>query len=179
MNDRFDRMESTPLYWLNSAEELRASAKALWSVNSNRHSGPYQLLSGLALELLFKAIVVAKGTKPQLHHRLRTLSRAAKVEYTPGQAELLDLLTHAIYWYGRYPIPKDHKHLEDHNRLVDSHLWTSEPKGEGGLCVSRPNEVLSWDSYSELWNIGFEEYSKHHWPRANQPIQSDRSSAGR
>jgi len=31
MNDRLGRMESSTLYWLNSAEELRRSAKVLWS----------------------------------------------------------------------------------------------------------------------------------------------------
>jgi len=164
--DRFERMQSLPLYWLNSAEDLGRAAEVLWRARESHFSGPYQLMAGLALELLFKAILVAKRRPPPTIHDLERLSEVAGVAYTPDQAGLLRILSHAIRWYGRYPVPKDREVYEEHMELIDAHLWTREPHGESAFSFSKPNHRLSWESYRELWNVGFEEYARHHRTQA-------------
>ena len=100
--------------WHIKAWHLMGAAGALWACKNEQRSTelvkelglatefsmehalwrPYLMLCGMALEVLFKAIVVAKGGTPDTSsHELPELARLAGVPLTSKQKGLLEVLT--------------------------------------------------------------------------------------
>src|SRR5690348_14494078 len=100
IDETFERRKKLPVYWYNKASDLHGSAGALWASMHAPDAGAtaerlglgqgfsflvacfpvYHMLCGMALELLLKAIVVARGKEPnQNSHNLVALWREAGV----------------------------------------------------------------------------------------------------
>ena len=114
----------------------------------------------MALELLYKAITIAKGNEPKKSHNLNQLALAAGLEIKGEQAGLLDILSESIIWNGRYPVPHKHSDFEDLKKLINEHLYDKESLGN--LSVLKPNNALSWESFNELWSNAFDVYWQYH-----------------
>lgn len=129
MKDRFDRSKVTPLYWYNRSNDLRGSAAALLAASEPElsaavahkfdlgvgfdigiaSSSVYEMLWGMSIELMLKAIAVAQRKQVLTHHRLVDLASYVNVNLSPDEEALLSVLTAAIRWSGRYPLPKERK----------------------------------------------------------------------
>lgn len=177
--DFYKRQEKKSRYWYNKAADLRASAGALWACMDSKRSievaeelglgegfsmpvatyPVYRMLCGMALELIYKAVVVAKNEKPNTSsHNLFDLASDAGLEISNDQKGILDILSESIIWAGRYPFPKKQEQREKLNKLSYKHLFD---KGEkfGKLDVLRPNKALYWESFNALFN----DASKVYW----------------
>jgi hypothetical protein len=79
----------------------------------------YLLLYGLAIENVSKELLVAKDASVVESvikwkvkgggHDLRELYTATGLLIVTDEQELLDALTEAVLWAGRYPVPKNHE----------------------------------------------------------------------
>jgi len=179
--DKFERASETPLYWRNSSTDLRGAAAAVWSaMDSGRETDiaarcglgeafdlrvagrpVYEMLCGISLELLYKAIAVAKRQNILTNHRLVELSEYVGIEPDAREKGLLEILTEAIQWSGRYPIPKERKYWDKTAQLRTEHLYTKVPLGT--QSVLRPNGELDWLSFNELWLKADQLYWEHHY----------------
>lgn len=173
----FGKFGRLPVYWCNKSSDLHAAAGTLWAAMTPSASkalvaqlelglgfdmraalpSVYRMLCGLSLELMYKAILVCKAQDPPPHHDLVSLAAAAGVETTPRERALLKILTAAIVWDGRYPIPRTPSEQRTLQDLELKHL-TERVGGYGKLVVVRSNRALSWTGYSDLWSLAFGAY---------------------
>lgn len=177
----YERRKKLAIYWCNKAFDLRGAAAALWaSMDDSRSSeiieelglgtsysikvatsSVYAMLCGMSLELLYKAIVVAKGNEPNtLNHKLADLASDAGLSVTKQQQDLLEILSESVIWDGRYPVPKKQEHMNKLIKLRNEHLYDKKPLGK--LHVLSPNCALNWESFNRLWSDAFEVYSQNH-----------------
>jgi hypothetical protein len=164
--DPFER-KNKPVYWFNKASDLRGSAGAIWASMYEPAFAPvpkrlglgssfsfsiacgsvYLMLCGMALEALLKAIIIEKGYKPEFTHDLPAHWKKAGLKATKNQLGLLTILSEAIYWDGRYPIPKKRKNFDQIAELEREFLF--EKSGFGDFRES--NGALDWKSFNKLW----------------------------
>lgn len=167
----FERRKSISTYWHNKASDLHASAGVLWEA-TRRTPDPqtgfshavacwsvYQMLCGMSLELLFKAILVAKGIEPKATHKLDILAEEAGIRFQPNDTGLLRILSEASIWDGRYPVPKKAEHYRALNDLVWEHLH--DRVSDTHLDIRRGNDKLGWESFNRLWRVASDVYWAH------------------
>ena len=160
---------NAPLWWYHKSCDLRASAGTLWFSMKNEllekisseldlgegHSrntwSVYLMLCGLSLELIYKAILILKKIKVPPKHILKNLANSAGIQSDRQKEDLLSILTEAIIWDGKYPVPKEDQHSRmtelskiENRSLVDYVEWK-------GIKIPQPNNKLDWDSFNELW----------------------------
>jgi len=165
----FSLRKNSPLSWYNKSCDLRASSGALWfsmknellkKISSELNLGKgrsantwavYLMLCGLSLELIYKAILVVKKQQVSTKHTLKNLADLAGIHSDRRKEDLLAILTEAIIWDGKYPVPRDEqqgKMVElskiENRSLFDYVEWKS-------LKIPRPNNELGWDSFNNLW----------------------------
>ena len=111
----------------------------------------YLMLCGLSLELIYKAILVVKKQNVPSKHILKNLAKSAGIQSDRQKEDLLSILTEAIIWDGKYPVPKDDQHRKmaklskiENRSLVDYVEWK-------GITIPQPNNKLGWESFNELW----------------------------
>jgi hypothetical protein len=179
-SETFDRRKNLSIYWYNKASDLRGSAGALWATMHDQNQSQvaeelgfwrgfsfsvacwpvYQMLCGMALELLLKALLVAQGTEPKTVHDLVALSKDAGLHLTEKQEALFEILSEAIIWEGRYPVPKQEPRYRRFAELQWKHLW--DPiQTASSLNFRRPNDNLSWQSFDGLWKLIFNVYGPY------------------
>ena len=135
----FSEQKNNPNYWLNKSADLHASAKGLWdSMDGNtnltvRCWSPYLMLCGMALETMFKAIIVADNRTPQPTHNLCLLSEAAGLNFDYQGNKVLKILSESIIWEGRYPVPKSDNYFYEYCEIVFS------------------TDILKWSAIHSLW----------------------------
>jgi hypothetical protein len=100
------------------AEDLHGAADLLWKrwrrELSRGKPGPSKfsdrvpmMLAGMALEDLFKAIIVAQGGTPSTtHHYLVQLATDAGVKVSESERKFLGRISEFVMWFGKYPAPK-------------------------------------------------------------------------
>jgi hypothetical protein len=132
----FDKAGRNPRKWYSKAMQLYNAAKALEDrVKYESYQGKelpivppnmeerikcvYFMLSGFAIENLFKGILVNRGqscvSDGKLivkhwgkNHRLVNLANLSELTLLPEDTLLLEILTQYILWAGRYPIPQSY-----------------------------------------------------------------------
>lgn len=158
-------------YWLNKSSDLYAAAGALWYCQHGNRSrkvakalgfasgfdmyiathATYWMLCGMTVELALKAVAVSKGKKPIATHDLVQLAEQAEITlFTPREKKVLQFLTEAIYWEGRYPVPRK---LESMDRSYN--LWqaiATRPVKIGTLTGYRGlrRNPLDWSQFKKL-----------------------------
>ena len=153
--DRYEEIGSDPSIWAMNAQLLMRAARvicaqheAAFSKIRPRPSGGgviddltmvdmelfrvYYLLAGLALELQFKAILVAKSPTIALKgvnwgcggHDLKGLAQLAGIELASA-SDFIEHLTQVVIWRGKYPVDTRGSHLYEANLLNfgGSHVW--------------------------------------------------------
>jgi hypothetical protein len=176
-NDIYERRKELAVYWYNKASDLRGAAGALWASMDDTRSNAiveelglgtnfkmkvatypvYAMLCGMSLELLYKAIVVAKGNEPNTKtHALTILASNAGISVTNQQIGLLKILSEYIIWNGRYPVPKKPEQMQSYIELKNEHLFNKIPLGK--FIARSPNGALNWESFNKLWNEAHEVY---------------------
>lgn len=180
--DPFNRRKHAPLWWLNKSSDLRASAGALWLSMDEKQSDSivekldlgtgfcmsvavwpvYMMLCGMSLELLYKAISVAKGDPVQTKHNLIDLAHVAGVQTDEKSKAFLQLLTESVIWEGKYPVPKDKQKESFYtaNNLYNKVMYTKDRFH--GCEIQKPTHALNWESFNELWVEAHKTFWKNH-----------------
>ena len=177
----FERDRKIALGWFNKSSDLRAAAAALWMSQKEEVSrsiveecglgpgfrmdaavpGVYLMLAGMSLELMYKSVLVAKATDVPPTHNLLRLAGSAGVQVADEETALLQILTEAVVWDGRYPVPKQVEHYEKLHELVSQHLFDRDG------VFRTPNGALNWDGFDRLWRDGQAAFFRH-W-QSSQP----------
>jgi hypothetical protein len=177
----YERRQNQSIYWFNKSSDLHTAAGALWYSRDESRSEimvkelglrdgfhmdmavtpVYYMLCGLSLELLYKAIIVAKGSEFKRDHKLVALATLAGIDPDHKLKGLLEMLTEFIEWYGKYPVPKRYQQLEKTSNLIHKHLYDS--KQSGNLHWAEPNDALSWQSFDSLWREGSRLYWEYYF----------------
>lgn len=171
----FDRTSLTsrrshPNYWFNKAADLRTAAGAAWYAmryqpddmndvlglpNGNSAliacTEPYHLLCGLALEVLFKAIIAQRESPPESHDLVH-LAKTAGISLSAKDNRLLMFYQAALVWSGRYPIPRqctDEK-LLNYYRHRESVIMRPALK-LGGIQLYKAGNATHWENFHSMW----------------------------
>ena len=122
--------------------------------------------AALSIELLLKAIIVAKGGVAPQKHELHDLARDAEVAFSKSQIATLELLGEVLKWSGRYPVPNTEKawdHYYDH--VLERHVIRER---EGNVWRVRANSETfpSVQTYEALWNLADRKWDEIQMQRA-------------
>lgn len=176
--DSYDRREKAPLAWYNKSSDLRASAGAIWVCMGDKQSKEivehlklgdhfrlniacwpvYRMLCGMSLELIFKAIIVAKGDKVEHTHDLVDLALKSNIKYDKRKQGILKIFSESIIWDGRYPVPlakgKDRDKAKAEakakmDELNNLYRTCASPQYNNALNFG---SFLDWDSFNEIWS---------------------------
>lgn len=170
--DRYERDHKSPIQWRNRANDLRAAAAAIdfatkreaatavvttYGLGASFDMGVATrrvvwMLYGMALEASMKGILVARQQKPPLSHNLAKLARQIPLSLTETQIGVLDLLAHAVVWFGRYPVPTAN-HRDDVDRMSTTFSKIALSPSSPGSQFQRWNGALDWASLEELWRV--------------------------
>lgn len=161
-------------HWLNRANDLHASAGAIWlSMSDSRGKDSakelglregfdmmhacfpvYHMLCGLSLEVMMKAALVSLRQKPPEHHDLNLLAHLLGVNRNPAQKKILNFFQHSVVWAGRYPVPKDatDDDLTDFYEMHNSLLFKGKTavKGTPIKTYSRTG-ATDWEHFDALY----------------------------
>ena len=154
--------------WHESALSFHEAAGLLWQHRESIHLGLRVALSNAALsiELLLKAIIVAKGAVAPSTHRLLDLADDADVAFSESQKKTLELLTEQLIWSGRYPVPNREKDWDHyHDCVFDKHV-IREREGNVGRTLANPDTFPSIGNYEALWSLAIRKWEEIHSQRA-------------
>ena len=175
----FEQQNRLSIYWFDKSYDLKGAAAAIWSTMhppsspSDREPRPkrrrtqdggvalgpvYWMLCGMSIELLLKALIVAQQQDPGKTHKLKQLAIKAGLQLDRRQQGLLDILSEAVIWYGRYPVPLEGAQMQRFHDLSLQYLYG--PVRVGRFKVLRRNSALDWPFFDELWNGIFEVYHR-------------------
>ncbi|MGC4098761.1 MAG: hypothetical protein QM706_16735 [Nitrospira sp.] len=170
------------LSWHTKAWHLMGAAGALWACSNHDRSkemvgelgletefnmshalgAPYLTLCGLSLELLLKAIIVAKRGKPARSQNLGFLALSASVTLTEIQKGQLDLLSEYVTWAGRYPLSKNREAFHRLPKLRFEQLLRDNNVTGVSLVELRAGSQLDWPHFHKLWRHIDQIYWQHH-----------------
>lgn len=105
------------------------------------------MMWGMSLEMLFKACLVADGKKPPQNHDLDQLAGLAGIAFDEKDTKLLKLLSHYIYWVGRYPVPNQEARMDEAASLS----WEATMEPVPGASFKRYNGAFSWENMERIW----------------------------
>jgi hypothetical protein len=178
IHTKFRIRSEAPLWWFNKSSDLRICAGVLWLGQSADWSAKierelnlggdssvalavesvYEMLWGMSLEVLFKAVIVAKGGEPKKSHELCSLARLAGLVYSNDAVRTLDILTDSIKRAGRYPVPRKEDCLLRADDLRRAAF------GSGGSLsdwARKYDELLCWRSLDRIWTKAAGAFGKH------------------
>lgn len=169
--DRYERDHKSPTQWRNRAHDLRAAAAAIDFANRTSRGADvvahYELgasfdmqvatrrvvwmLYGMSLECLMKAVIVARAQKVPKTHNLRRIAKAVELNLTESQLGVLDVLTHAIIWFGRYPTPTA-ENRGDVESMATAFSKVAMSPVPSAPMFTRWNGAMDWKALEEIWN---------------------------
>jgi len=184
----YARRQQIPLYWHNKSSDLRAAAGSVWycmeqsrkvciAEELNLPKGfdievaawpVYRMLCGLSLELIYKAVIVAKNEQPNNTRNLAELATTAGIGLDKNMRGVLDLLTEGILWEGKYPSPNKigHANIEKFSTLHKEKLFVRTMLGSSEIFTPRIPNPLSWEEFSIIWNFG----NRAYWEKIDSSI---------
>lgn len=166
--DVYERRKSVSTYYMNNASDLRTGALVSWSaihdgkiLPEDIGFGPgwsfsaslypvFNLLAGLSIELILKATAKILDRPDQHHHRLTQLCDHVGLPLTEDHAAILDILTEAIYWQSRYPVPKSSE-AWDAAIKVRAKQWMDAPNMSIKFKTPDPKRSLNLENYNDIW----------------------------
>jgi len=160
----FASQQSNEDSWYASAISFHEAAKILWQRTDSIRRGSLVVLmnAALSIELLVKAIIVAKGgIAPQTHEPL-DLAREADIAFSKSQKATLELLGEVLKWSGRYPVPNSEgawDHYYDH--VLERHV-IREREANIGRVRANPETFPSVENCEALWNLAIRKWDEIH-----------------
>jgi hypothetical protein len=166
----FAHQQSNEDSWYGSAISFHEGANILWQHKDSIPMGMRVFLTNAALsiELLLKAIIIAKGGTAPTTHRLPEHARAAGVAFTKHQEATLELLGEVLIWSGRYPVPTTEKAWDHYYDVVHEKHVIREREGNVGRVRANPETFPSVKNYETLWNM-----ASHKWEDIQQQRATD------
>ncbi|MBJ2280139.1 HEPN domain-containing protein [Pseudomonas sp. MF6767] len=161
-------------HWLNRANDLHASAGAIWySMRSENHQSVsetlglgkgfsmhtacnpvYHMLCGLSLEVLMKAVLVSRGDAAPEIHDLNELASLVGTKRNINEKRILRFYQESVVWAGRYPIPRkaNDQMLRQYWNLANKVLTKPKDKGkETFLTFYVASGATYWEKYDALY----------------------------
>ena len=162
----FDKQRSKQESWYNSSISFHEGASILAQHKDSIQGGIRVFLVNVALslELLLKAIIVAKGESAPPNHELRNLADKAGADFTESQNATLERLEEIFKWSGRCPVPNKASDWDTyHDQICERHV-VRERAGNASLTRANPETFPSVENCDELWTIAnqrWEEIQPH------------------
>lgn len=172
-------------HWLNRANDLHASAGAIWySMRSDNHQAVteklgleegfsmptacypvYHMLCGLSLEVLMKAVLVSRGESAPEIHDLNDLASLVGTKRNVNEKRILRFYQESVIWAGRYPIPRkaNDQMLRQYWDLANKVL--SKPRAVGKesvFTVYVASGATAWEKYDALFRSYRELFDRNH-----------------
>ena len=161
---------NAPMWWYNKSSHLRAAAtvlrvapevcdysdlaKKIGSADAISDIGfaepVYEMLCGMSLELIYKAVLVAKREENPDSHDLNDLAARVGINRTENIRNTLNLFTHAVIWDGKYPVPREKYEIEYYNRQA----LCAKIGGSGNLSkvAERIETAIGLKAFNKLWS---------------------------
>jgi HEPN domain-containing protein len=111
-----------------------------------------------SIELIFKAILAAKGEVIPNIHNLRELCVKAGVELKEDQKHTLDLMTEIIMWLARYPSPRSELQWDKFQDIIMARHIVHSQQGNTYSTSVNPKRFPSMENYMRIWGICLERY---------------------
>lgn len=172
---RFERRRSISQYWYNKATDLMGAAAVIRFTSSDEIAADqivsaanlglgfnlsvatyrvFYMLCGMALELMYKAILVEDGKEPPTNHNLPVLAKLAGINLPPEDESLLEIWSQLVIWDGKYPVPKKEEHMKTYDDLIEKTLWNQVE----GTPFKRMNNRIEWSNFRIFWDKARERY---------------------
>lgn len=129
----FAKIESDPENWIGRGRAFKDAAELLAKSDEYSPPIPFYYNSGVALELVLKAIAIAKSIKFETTHRLNDLCKLIGLIITKDQECTLELLSELILWSGRYPVPKKEGQWNNYHDVVQEKHIARKREGNVGM----------------------------------------------
>ncbi len=165
---------SHPNHWRNRANDLHASAGAIWfSMTGGRSTEAaeslgfaegfnmhvacfpvYHMLCGLALEVMMKAVLVSRGESAPEKHDLNELATLVGTIRNPDEKRILSFYQASVVWAGRYPIPKkaNDQMLRQYWDLANKVLTNPKKMSEDSVLTFYVSSgATAWEKYNTLF----------------------------
>ena len=185
MRDIYSRREEVSTYYLNCACDLHAAALVVGHAIENPNalpaarlglglgfsyevalSPPFRMFAGLSIELILKAIAKALNRPELKTHDLVQLICHVGIDSNEDQKVILDLLTEAIVWGGRYPVPLRTNEW-DKSKLSWSKTRIRTSSERFNITSPLPSRWPSMENYSKIWELLHE----HYWIAKNSKFE--------
>jgi HEPN domain-containing protein len=147
--------------WYQNSLTFNAASSILHEYKDHIIGGlrVYQFNAGLSLELILKAIIVAKGELIPQTHNLRELCSKADVTLSKDQEFTLDLLTESIVWLGKYPAPKSEGQWDNYHDNILEKQKVRERSSHSHITKANPKRFPSQENYMRIWSVFLAKYS--------------------
>ncbi|MEQ4191162.1 hypothetical protein ABNM11_21120 [Pseudomonas syringae] len=172
-------------HWLNRANDLHASAGAIWfSMKSENHQSVtetlglgegfsmstacdpvYHMLCGLSLEVLMKAVLVSRGDSAPEIHDLNDLASLVGTKRNVNETRILRFYQESVIWAGRYPIPRKANDQKLRQYWDLAHKVLTKPKRMGSETVMTfhvSSGATAWDKFDSLYRSYRDLFDRHH-----------------
>jgi len=144
--------------WFNRACSFKTAAELLDAKAESSLAIAYYFNAGLSIELILKAVAIAKGKKFDTNHRLNDLCVNAGIKLTKDQACTLELFSEIIVWSGRYPTPKNEGQWDNyHDVILEKHI-VREREGNTFKTIAHKDRFPTLENYLKIWGLCEEEY---------------------
>jgi hypothetical protein len=120
------------------------------------------MLCGMALETIYKGVLVAQRKRPPESHDLIDIASRAGIAVSDRHKKALKLFEYALVWHGRYPAQKSKRPIDYYDYLDLRH----EIGGNGNMekVSDRIEAAIGWHGFEKLWSTAaetfFSEYDK-------------------
>lgn len=153
MGYTFYEIGSNPENWRSRAICFKEAAELIAKCNESPPI-PYYYNAGFSIELLLKAVAIAKGKPFETNHRLIDLCKLNGIKITQDQELTLELLSEHIVWSGRYPVPKKEGQWDNfHDYIIEKHI-----ERERNVTKANRNRYPTLQNFLYLWNLFENEY---------------------
>jgi HEPN domain-containing protein len=143
--------------WISRARAFKVAAELI-AGDEYSPPVPYYYNAGISLELILKAIAIAKGQIFKTNHRLNELCQLVGINVSNDQKCTLELLSELIVWSGRYPAPKSAGQWDNYHDVVQEKHIVRKHEGNAWLVIANRERFPTLDNFKGLWNIFEKEY---------------------
>jgi HEPN domain-containing protein len=151
----FTNQQSRAESWYDSAISFREGANVFGLHKDSIPGGTRVFLANVALsiELLLKAIIVAKNGIAPRTHRLPRLVHDAGVPFSTNQEATLELLGELLIWSGRYPVPNKAEDWDHYYDVVFERHVIRVREGSAAMVLANRETFPSARNCEKLWDL--------------------------
>lgn len=154
----FSKIGTDPENWMKRAIDFKEAAMLIAKSEEYSPPFPYYYNSGIALELAFKSIAIAKSKDYETNHRLNDLCTLIGLKITKNQECTLELLSELVVWSGRYPVPKKEGQWNNYHDVVQEKHIVRESEGSVHRTLADRDRFPTLENFLTLWELCETEY---------------------